>query len=192
MISDQAFKAGTSTFSSRTARRPATRTPRRAPIARLLVRGFTLIELMIVIAIIGVLAAIAIPAYQDYTIRSQVSEGLTLSSAVQAAVIDFWDQTGNWPTAITGGGTALNYSAAPSGNYVTSITTAGGAITITFGNRVSSVISGQQLSLNIWLTTAQDPAWVCGNSTSSPVGSTQVGTGTTNITSKYLPKACQA
>ena len=90
------------------------------------------------------------------------------------------------------GGTALNYAAPPSGNYVTSITTINGGITILFGNRVSSVISGQQLSLNIWLTTAQDPAWVCGHSTSSPLGSTQVGTGTTNITNKYLPKACQS
>ena len=192
MTCQNAFDTATTMRSANARRWPAAVAARRGRLARLAVRGFTLIELMIVIAIIGVLAAIAIPAYQDYTIRSQVSEGLTLSSAVQAAVIDYWDQTGNWPTAITGGGTALNYSAAPSGNYVTSITTTAGAITIVFGNRVNSVISGQQLSLNIWLTTAQDPAWVCGNSTNSPVGSTQVGGGTTNITNKYLPKACQS
>ena len=102
--------------------------------------GFTLIELMITIAIIGVLAAIAIPAYQDYTIRAQATEGLTLSTAVQAAVVDFYDQTGNWPTAISGGGTALNYGAAPSGNYVTGITTNAGAITITFGNKANAAM----------------------------------------------------
>ena len=60
-------------------------------------KGFTLIELMIVVAIIGILAAIAIPAYQDYTIRAQVSEGLTLSSDIKAGVAEFMAQTGDWP-----------------------------------------------------------------------------------------------
>ena len=60
-------------------------------------QGFTLIELMIVVAIIGVLAAIAIPAYQDYTIRAQVSEGLTLASGAKVAVEDYYAQHGDWP-----------------------------------------------------------------------------------------------
>ena len=64
---------------------------------RTLQKGFTLIELMIVVAIIGILAAIAIPAYQDYTIRSQVSEGLTLSADIKAGVAEFMAQTGAWP-----------------------------------------------------------------------------------------------
>ena len=155
-------------------------------------KGFTLIELMIVIAIIGILAAIAIPAYQDYTIRSQATEGLTLAGSVQVAVADYYAQNGSWPTAMTGGGTALNYTNPPTGNYVSSVSTSGGAITVTYGNKANAALSGSTLSLNVALTTAGDLAWVCGNSTSSPVGSTQVGTGTTNITSKYLPKACQA
>ena len=159
---------------------------------RLSNRGFTLIELMIVIAIIGILAAIAIPAYQDYTIRAQASEGLTLSTSVQAAVVDYYDQTGNWPTAISGGGTALNYNAAPTGNYVTGITTAGGAITITYGNKANAAIATQTLSLNAWTTTAGDVAWICGNNPSSPVGATKIGAGATSVTNKYLPKACQA
>jgi type IV pilus assembly protein PilA len=154
--------------------------------------GFTLIELMITIAIIGVLAAIAIPAYQDYTIRAQVTEGLTLSTAVQAAVVDYYDQTGNWPTAIAGGGGALNYAAPPSGNYVTGITTNAGAITITFGNKANAAIAAKTLSLNIYTTTAGDVAWVCGNSANNPVGSTQVGAGATTVANKYLPKACQS
>ena len=60
-------------------------------------KGFTLIELMIVVAIIGILAAIAIPAYQDYTIRSQVTEGLSLASAVKAGVAEYYANYGSWP-----------------------------------------------------------------------------------------------
>ena len=69
-------------------------------------KGFTLIELMIVVAIIGILAAIAIPAYQDYTIRSQVSEGLTLSADIKAGVAEFMAQTGAWPVDLAEAGVA--------------------------------------------------------------------------------------
>ena len=60
-------------------------------------RGFTLVELMVVVAIIGTLAAIAVPAYQDYTIRAQISEGLNLASASQAAVEEYYSERGDWP-----------------------------------------------------------------------------------------------
>src|ERR1700743_3273868 len=85
-------------------------------------KGFTLIELMIVVAIIGILAAIAIPAYQDYTIRSQITEGLNLASAVKTGVAEYYATTGAWPTALTGNAVgSLGYTNAPSGKYVSSV-----------------------------------------------------------------------
>lgn len=99
-------------------------------------KGFTLIELMIVVAIIGILAAVAIPAYQDYTIRTKVSEGLSLSSGAKATVAETRLSMGRW---MTGNNASYGLAAAASitGNNVLSVgTTAGsnGVITITYNN----------------------------------------------------------
>lgn len=158
-------------------------------------KGFTLIELMIVIAIIGILAAIAIPAYQDYTVRAQASEGLTVASSVQVAIADFYAVNGAWPTAITGGGAGLNFTSAPTGNYVSNVTTAGGGIVVTFGNKANTAnLSGKTLGLIAYTNSNGDILWRCGNAP-APTGTNITASGgaaATTVASKYLPKNCQA
>jgi type IV pilus assembly protein PilA len=135
-------------------------------------KGFTLIELMIVVAIIGILAAIAIPAYQDYTIRAQVSEGMSLTSGVRTAVSEYLQTTGVWPTDNTAAGVAPPGSI--TGSYVTQVVVGQDTITATFGNRANNKIAGGELSLT-------------GNDTGGSVEWTCGGT----IETKYLPSTCR-
>src|SRR3569833_2525219 len=99
-------------------------------------KGFTLIELMIVVAIIGILAAIAIPAYQDYTIRAQVTEGLNLAAPAKASVADVYANTGNWPADNTAAGLGADTSI--TGKYVQSVNVTGGVITIKYGAQANT------------------------------------------------------
>ncbi|RZO85108.1 MAG: prepilin-type N-terminal cleavage/methylation domain-containing protein [Oceanococcus sp.] len=110
-------------------------------------KGFTLIELMIVVAIIGVLAAIAIPAYQDYTIRAQVSEGLNLASGAKSALWDFISGTGRLPPSNASAG--LPQPGSISGNYVTAVDVSGGLVEVTYGNRANIQITGQTLEMSV-------------------------------------------
>ena len=152
-------------------------------------KGFTLIELMIVIAIIGILAAIAIPAYQDYVIRSQVSEGLTMASAAKASVSEFYANRGTWPTnnAAAGLGSATTIN----GKYVSSITVGGGGITVQYGRDVNSKITGKKIGLSPFASPNGDVIWKCGNS-ANPSGTSAAGTaGTTDLDNKYMPSSCR-
>src|ERR1700722_5947017 len=109
-------------------------------------KGFPLIELMIVIAIIGILAAIAIPAYQNYTIRAQVTEGLTLADGWKTAIAEYYATTGGWP--LVGN---LPGPVASTGKYEQSVTvTTAGTISITYGNQANTKITGLKLGLTAY------------------------------------------
>jgi len=146
-------------------------------------QGFTLIELMIVVAIIGILAAIAIPAYQDYTIRAQVSEGLSLSSGAKAAVAEFFQDSGVWPANNTQAGLAAPGSIV--GKYVSQVVVTLGAgptgvITVDYGGADANIAisaTPAQLTLTADGSGGGSIVWACA--------------GASGLLPKWLPSACR-
>lgn len=148
-------------------------------------RGFNLIEIMIVMAIIGILAAIAIPAYQSYVIRSQIAEGLSLADSARIALWDYYAQHGQYPVSNSAAG--MPSANLISGNYVTqlSISSTNPAVsaqaTITYGNSAAQQIQGKQLLLIGHANSAGDGlTWTC-----------QASNGNNAIPSQYLPSSCR-
>ncbi|ENX1280166.1 pilin, partial [Neisseria gonorrhoeae] len=108
-------------------------------------KGFTLIELMIVIAIVGILAAVALPAYQDYTARAQVSEAILLAEGQKSAVTEYYLNHGTWPEDNTSAGVAA--SSTIKGKYVQSVTVTNGVVTAKMlSSGVNKEIQGKRLS----------------------------------------------
>jgi type IV pilus assembly protein PilA len=160
-------------------------------------QGFTLIELMIVVAIIGILAAIAIPAYQDYTIRAQVSEGMSLASAAKTAVAESFLNTGLPPNNREDAGMST-LDTDTQGKYVQSIGIANGGITVTYGNEANAAIQSDTLGMTPYESGDLSVVWQCGRAL-APTGLALMGTvggaaataATTSVEVQYLPASCR-
>ena len=154
-------------------------------------RGFTLIELMIVIAIIAILATMAVPSFQDRVIRTQVSEGLGLAELAKQAVASQYLKTRTLAKDnVAAGLPPAEYIV---GNYVSAITVTDGALAITFGNQANRHLVGKQLSLRPATVDGypQVPiAWVCG-SASVPGKMTVHGVNATSVPALHLPLDCR-
>ena len=140
-------------------------------------KGFTLIELMIVVAIIAILAAIAIPAYQDYVVRAQVSEGTSLADGSKTAIAEYYNNFGRFPLNNISAGLASPTSI--SGNYVTSVTNASGIVTILYAQtKTNTAINNKSLVLSA-IANAGSTAWTCKPASAN------------GVASKYVASACR-
>ncbi|MBH2175725.1 pilin [Neisseria meningitidis] len=154
-------------------------------------KGFTLIELMIVIAIVGILAAVALPAYQDYTARAQVSEAILLAEGQKSAVTEYYLNHGEWPSNNTSAGVATSTDI--KGKYVKEVKVANGVITATMlSTGVNKEIQGKKLSL--WAKRqAGSVKWFCGQPvTRAAATDADVTADSGNeIDTKHLPSTCR-
>ena len=137
--------------------------------------GFTLIELMIVVAIIGILASIAMSMYGDYVIRSQISEGLNVSSSIKTGVSEYYMDRGAFPA--NNGQAGVTASGNYSGKYVESVSVSGAVLTIKYGNDANARISGETITMTANTAAAGSLHWVCASG----------GV----IADKHLPNSCR-
>ena len=162
-------------------------------------RGFTLIELMIVVAIVGILATVAVPTYQSYSIRSQVSEGMSMVGPTKARVADAFLARGEAPVDRAAAG-LTGVATDSAGKYVESIDVTNGVIVITYGFQANAQILGLTFTMTPYETNNQGVVWRCGSS-AAPAGLSLMGTsggGNTaayqapTVPARYLPAACRS
>ncbi|ENV5431481.1 pilin, partial [Neisseria gonorrhoeae] len=156
-------------------------------------KGFTLIELMIVIAIVGILAAVALPAYQDYTARAQVSEAILLAEGQKSAVTEYYLNNGIWPKDNTSAGVAS--ASDIKGKYVKEVKVEKGVVTATMASsNVNKEIQGKKLSL--WAKRENGSVkWFCGQpvkrADNDDVTDAGKDAGNNAIETKHLPSTCR-
>ncbi len=156
------------------------------------IRGFTLIELMIVIAIIGILSTMAIPTYQDYIIRGQIAEANAMVDGVKRSVTDYYTVHRKFPADNKSAG--IPQPQHMIGNYVTSVTVENGAIHIALGNRINALAKDKVLS---WRPASVDGSrsspisWLCGFA--QPVtGMSSQADNKTTLPGTYLDPSCRS
>ncbi|ENX8990014.1 pilin [Neisseria gonorrhoeae] len=154
-------------------------------------KGFTLIELMIVIAIVGILAAVALPAYQDYTARAQVSEAILLAEGQKSAVTEYYLNHGEWPKDNTSAGVAS--ASDIKGKYVKEVKVEKGVVTAKMlSSGVNNEIKNKKLSL--WAKReAGSVKWFCGQPVTRADNGNVAKAGADNekINTKHLPSTCR-
>jgi type IV pilus assembly protein PilA len=159
---------------------------RRSPKLLRRIRGDILLGHMF---FVGIIAAIAIPAYQDYTIRSQVTEGLNLASSVKIAVAESFAKTGAWPANLK----QLEFAHTPRGRYVASVTLRNGTVFIVYGGAANALLKGHVLTLRPTASPQGEVVWSCGyvaDQGSDPRNGA-AAPHATDLNPKFLPKACR-